>query len=234
MHAGPAYDVAFSPDGRTVATTGDDSQVRIWEAATGTPVGPATGSIPLRTPAAGSARTAALLTTGRETSRTRATPGSGTWRPTRSPRHSQPLRLLAFPRLVHDDPSPGVRTAGTSPSPAVRARRGKATRSGSGIAHWKAHDRRHFLSRQCPGPGVQPRRPAPCHGLSPARRDPTVDRTSRDPRGGYGCAHRPPIATPQPCTAVRFSPDGRRLAIACDRYLARVRRGSGTWRPGGR
>jgi hypothetical protein len=35
-----------------------------------------------------------------------------------------------------------------------------------------------------------------------------------------GALFRPPIATPQPCTAVRFSPDSRRLAVACARYLA--------------
>jgi eukaryotic-like serine/threonine-protein kinase len=34
-HGGPVWSIAYSPDGRTLATGGDDNSVRLWDAATG-------------------------------------------------------------------------------------------------------------------------------------------------------------------------------------------------------
>ncbi len=37
-HAGPVWDVAVSPDGKTIATAGDDGAIRLWDVATGDPL----------------------------------------------------------------------------------------------------------------------------------------------------------------------------------------------------
>jgi len=43
-HAGPIFGVAFSPDGTTIASTSADRTVRLWDGATGQPIGqPLTG-----------------------------------------------------------------------------------------------------------------------------------------------------------------------------------------------
>ena len=38
-HDGPVEAAAFSPDGKTVLTGGDDGTARLWDAATGQPIG---------------------------------------------------------------------------------------------------------------------------------------------------------------------------------------------------
>jgi eukaryotic-like serine/threonine-protein kinase len=39
-HPSPVEDAAFSPDGKTIITGGDDGTARLWDAATGRPIGP--------------------------------------------------------------------------------------------------------------------------------------------------------------------------------------------------
>lgn len=40
LHRAPVRSASFSPDGRSLLSTGADGEVRLWDAATGLPIGP--------------------------------------------------------------------------------------------------------------------------------------------------------------------------------------------------
>jgi WD40 repeat protein/serine/threonine protein kinase len=220
LHTGPAYDVAFSPEGRTVATTGNDSKVRIWEAATGTPVGPA---LDHPTPYTGgwfSPDGRALLTTGRET--TTGLSYAWIWDLV-AHKVTAKLSGAQAPGLPTTQSRRSVAWSADGRHIAIASSPG-SSREGDQVQIWDARTGKPTIAAISYRDNVQDLAFSPDGRLLATGCRPIVLNARSTGRveirvAATGALYRPPIAMPQPCTAVRFSPDGRRLAVASAKYL---------------
>ena len=207
-HTGTVYSVAFSPDGKTLASGSDDHTVRLWDVATRRQIGdPLTGH-PARSRRWRSARTARPWPAAAAMTRC----GCGTW-------------------------PPAARSATPSPATPARSARWRSARTARPWPAAAVDDTVRLWDVATGQPSATPSPATPARSTRwrsarTARPWPAAAAMTR-----CGCGTWPPaeqIGSPSPATppghSVAFSPDGKTLASGSP--MARC--GCGTWPPAAR
>ena len=182
-HQGQCWSVAFSPDGKTVLTGSQDKTARLWDVATGRPLG-----LPMKHQGGVDGRGLQPrrqdVLTGSDDKTARLW-DAATGQPLGPPmEHQGRVLAVAF--------SPDGKTVLTG---------ARTRRRGSGRRRLPAGLGRHCSIMRGLGRGVQPRRQVGAH-RGPGQDGAALGR-------GHGPAHRDPDATSGRVSAVAFSPDGK-------------------------